>query len=129
MKLRNIIIRYGVLFCGLALWSHLLYKNYDPNRHFTGSQLWLDVFIGLWNISPNITYWMISSKHQSVPLAKPLITAPAVCLSGFQLYSYQSILSSHSSTAALAFIFLPAWEFAVLGIGYLIGYIFFKGYL
>ena len=125
MKLRNIIIRYSVLFVGIALWSYLMYQNrksinlLDPAR----------VIFALWNILPNIVYWVATIKLQADPLAKPLLVAPAVCLCGFQLWAYHAILNSHSSTAALAFLCLPLPELAVLGIGFLIGYVFYKGYL
>lgn len=107
-------IRYYVLFFGISLISYIMVRDFK-NISFM-------VKVGLWNISPFIIYFITSKKIQS----KFILITPAVFLCSFQLLLILEYFFSHSSTAALIFIFAPIYEIILMGIGFFIGYLLEK---
>lgn len=109
-------LRYYILFFGISLISYVMVRDFKSADFI--------VKVGLWNISPYIIYFITTIKLRS----KFILITPAVFLCSFQLLLILEYFFSHSSTAALIFIFAPIYEIFLMGIGFFVGYLLEKRY-
>lgn len=105
------IIGYIVLLCGCLIMSYVIYRNYESPIILIPQLLF-----ALWNITPNIAFYLTS--HYIKSRTWLLVLAFIIC--GLQIITVIEYFSSTSSTSALIFIFAPLYQILIAGIVFLI---------
>mgnify|MGYP006969367258 CR=1 FL=1 len=110
--------RYLLLIVGFGLAGYVIYVNYE------GPDLLLMqiALMFLWALLPVYVYFFLSRKHVN----KFIILFPALFILATYITFTYSYFTSDSSTAALAFVVLPVFALAAMGLGYLVAWIIIK---
>ena len=107
-----------MLIGGLGLAGYVIYVNYES----TDLLLMQIALMFLWALLPVYVYFFLSRKHKN----KFVILLPALFILATYITFTYSYFASGSSTAALAFVVLPIYALAAMGLGYLVAWIIIK---
>jgi hypothetical protein len=114
----NSLIRYLTLLTGWSLMIWVVIMNYGG---VTDLLIQLAIFI-LWVLFPYYLYFFVSRKETRFLK----IFLPALVLNSAYVLAVLDYSASESSTSALVFVVLPVFGVAVLGLCYLILYLYYK---